>query len=129
MNTSRVVILSLEGEGLFLSGPESPPFQAALNPNRNRNADVLLPYAVLLENRTNQTIIAFSIRWECKAASGAIVPQQVTLWNFDTYRGGNAIAAGGTRLVSSVVGVGTSPIPSSAAYVADIDNTAISRNL
>lgn len=102
----RLILHSLDSDGVILLGSHSKEFTAALNPARDRSTDILLPYTQLLQNNTDDNIIAYAIRWECKGIDGNVIPKELTLWNFDTYRGGNAIAPHSSRLVSSVPGIG-----------------------
>ena len=100
-----MTLVGLENDGVSLLGLRSPEFIAALDARRDTKADVLLPYSVLVSNRSKLGIIAYSLTWRCHDGSGKIVPHNITRWDFRALNVG--LGPGRSKLFSIVRGVGT----------------------
>jgi hypothetical protein len=99
-----VVDLKAEGLGLYTSG--SVEFEFSLDEKRDKFADDLLPYVVLLANQTDRDVIAYSVRWMLKNAAGQPVYHEVSPFQF---RSVNPVVlpARAAAFVSLMQGIGT----------------------
>ncbi len=73
---------SIEAERVFLLPSTGTEFAKALDPHRDREFDVLLPYAALLKNDSDQNLIGYSIRWICQDTAGKMGYPRLTLFHF-----------------------------------------------
>ena len=106
-----ITVRSLDADGIRLLPHGSSEFTAAAQTVASiEERKALLPYTVLLKNTTNRNVIAYSVRWTPTGVDGiAVKPQLLTPRNFITFRGGAAIAAGESKLVSFVDGLTLPP--------------------
>jgi hypothetical protein len=56
-----ITISSLPAEGVILVGSSSPQFATAFKSTRAQGYDALLPYTVVIQNNTDQEIVAYSV--------------------------------------------------------------------
>ena len=102
MSQPSITISALNAYGVYLFPSTAPEFTQALSPARPKELDVLLPYAVLIKNDTDKEIIGYSVRWNCRDASGNAGAPEVNRFDFSTFS--SVIAPHGSQLVSSSIG-------------------------
>jgi hypothetical protein len=113
-------LVGLEPDGIYLLPPDDPAFLQALDPERRREGDVLLPYAAFIKNATRKTVIAWSVRWDSIDSEGKAVPQRMVLWNFHTHKPEHGIPSHTGRLISAINGLGTRYSPSDDSYIKEV---------
>ncbi len=85
--TSRAVhaqvsmnVTGLPDKGLILIGPTDPTFEekarSVLKGRKDFTYETLKAYSVILENKTQKTVVAYSLRWEYPAPKG-----QIGIWD------------------------------------------------
>ncbi len=112
MSNSAVSVVDLRAEGLALYTSGSVEFESALDEKRDKFADDLLPYVVLLANQTGRDVIAYSVRWMVENAAGRPVYHEVTPFQF---RSVNPVVlpARAAAFVSLMQGIGTAGLSAS----------------
>jgi hypothetical protein len=109
-----VTIKSLNEEGVVLLPYDSPEFAAAAAPFTSiKERAALLPYAVLIKNRTNHDIMSYSVRWTPIGTDG--LPAKPQLLTPRSFRGATVIEAGASKLVSFVDSITLPPEVQDAA--------------
>lgn len=88
-------VTGLPDKGLILIGPADPSFEekaaSALNGRKDFTYETLKPYSVILQNRSQKTVVAYSIRWEYPAPKG-----QIGIWD-QSFGEGSRLLDGGRR--------------------------------
>ncbi len=112
MNNSAVTVVDLRAEGLSLYTRGLAVFESALDEERDKFADDLLPYVVLVANQTERDVIAYSVRWMLKNAAGKPVYHEVSPFSF---RSVNPVVlpSGAAAFVSLLQGIGTAALTAS----------------
>jgi hypothetical protein len=97
----HVTTQSLDADGVLLlsaDSSEAGAYLTAVTITAERQA--LLPYAVVLKNATPRDIVAYCVVWTLTGVNGTVRTQTLTRRNFTTFQGGDAIEAGGAKLLS-----------------------------
>jgi hypothetical protein len=96
--------------GVTLIVPGSAAFSAAaqsvVDPLVFADIEPLLPFCYVLRNNTDKSIIVYSTRWTLTDSLGTSTTQDATWWNLSSFRGGDAIEPGASRLVSPIFRLG-----------------------
>jgi hypothetical protein len=85
----------LPDKGLILIGPADPGFEekaaSVLNGRKDFTFETLKPYSVILQNTSQKTVVAYSLRWEYPAPKG-----QIGIWD-RSFGQGSRLLDGGKR--------------------------------
>ena len=108
--------------------PGSSTFSAAVqsivDPIVFADIQPLLPFCYVLQNNTDRFIIAYSTRWTLTDSSGTATTEDATWWNLSSFRGGDAIAPGASRLVSPIFRLGVASFgPTGSALSKQLQQT------
>ncbi len=114
MSQPLIKFSGLESGGVSLLPSSTPEFNQALDATRPKQLDVLLPFAVLIKNDTDQEIVGYSVRWNCRDASGRVEAGEWNRFDFSDFSG--VIAPRGTELVWG-------PISASNEWNADLQRS------
>ncbi len=107
MSSPTVTIDALDANGVRLLPSAAPEFAQALDPQRDRQIDVLAPYSVLIKNDTDKAIIAYSVRWYVTDLLGKPNAHEVTIFDFSTFESSSNLPPHTSRLVSVLSGFGS----------------------
>jgi hypothetical protein len=112
----KLNLQSLPEHGLLLIASSDPAFQQALNPDRDKTGDAILPYAVALQNNSARPLLGYTITWTWQNATGKLVTDTLTQYDYQHW---NALPAGRTT-VASIVSYFNQPN-------AEVDKAAVQR--
>ncbi len=91
--SQTITVQDMGDAGVRLVQHSDPLFMSAISSDRSPlsaaplPSAVLLPYAVVISNDTDQEIFAYSVRWKCTSPEGESVIQESTIYNLATLRG------------------------------------------
>lgn len=98
------VLSPLDKVGVRLLPFESPEFQAALPSDRDKKFDYLLHYSAMLSDNTDQSIIAYTILWNCTDSTGKVRVSEDAWFNFSAFPSARHLSAHRSKFVSVLTG-------------------------
>jgi hypothetical protein len=106
MSQSVITTTSLPANGVYLVSSTSEEGAPLLDPLRDKHLDGLLPYCPLLVNKSSKQIIAYSVIWSSTDLNGTSHVAEVARYDFSRFPSSNNVAAGSSRVVSHIIGMG-----------------------
>jgi hypothetical protein len=94
-----IIISSLDEVGIVLLPPSHPDFAAGLRPGRRAEFDVIMPYTVVIKNRSEREVIAFTVLWKLTGQAGKTLIQTRSVYNFSTLGKGANLPPSASELV------------------------------
>ena len=95
----RIKILSLDSDGVLLHGSSDPAFEAAFVRPRAREWDPILPYTVVIQNKSGREIVAYTIGWRCTGRDGTTLTPVRSVFDF---LGGTSLPQAGPKATQIV---------------------------
>jgi len=90
-------------EGVLLFGSNRPEFELAFKHGRAKGYDPLLPYTVVIQNNTDQEIIAYSVVWNCRDAAGKFTRALRNVSGLHDLTPGTKLVPHSTQIVSLLI--------------------------
>jgi hypothetical protein len=95
-----VTVYSLEASGVELISSTHPDFDHSFGSGRSVQYDPILPYTVVIRNKSDREVIAHSVIWFCTGADGWVNRQSRTTFNFSTLQPGTNLPPHSSQVVS-----------------------------
>lgn len=101
-------VKAIDGEHVLLLTSSSKLFEDALRDTRDKAADKLLPFVVLLRNDGDQEIVGYNVVWTCEDYRGRVVTHHFVGFDYQSYLPGRGVKSHAGLFVSLPPGVGVS---------------------